>query len=71
MTSKGAVSWFNRSIGAGFIRTDDGENVLFLNSAIKDFDSKTVREGLRVSLDILESQYGYSAVSVRASEVQG
>jgi cold shock CspA family protein len=71
MTSNGTVRWFNRSIGAGFIRTDDGENVLFLNSAIKDFDSKNVREGLRVSLDILESQYGFSAVSVRASEAQG
>jgi hypothetical protein len=42
-----------------------------LNRAIKDFESKTVREGLRVSLDILESHYGFSALSVRASEAQG
>jgi len=33
--SNGTVRWFNRTIGAGFIRTDDGENVMFLNHAIK------------------------------------
>jgi cold shock CspA family protein len=71
MASKGTVRWFNRSIGAGFIRTDEGENVMFLNSAIRDFDTKTVREGLRVSLDILESQYGFSAVNVRSVDAQG
>jgi cold shock CspA family protein len=65
------VRWFNRSIGAGFIRTDEGENVMFLNSAIRDFDTKAVREGLRVSLDILESQYGFSAVNVRSVDAQG
>jgi cold shock protein len=71
MASKGTVRWFNRSIGAGFIRTDEGENVMFLNSAIRDFDTKTVREGLRVSLDILESQYGFSATNVRSVDAQG
>ena len=71
MASKGTVRWFNRSIGAGFIRTDEGENVMFLNSAIRDFDTKTVREGLRVSLDILESQYGFSAANVRSVDAQG
>ena len=33
--SSGTVRWFNRTIGAGFIRTDDGENVMFLNHAIQ------------------------------------
>jgi len=60
----GTVRWFNRTIGAGFIRTDDGENVMFLNHAIKDFDPQGMKEGLRVSLDIQESRDGYTAVRV-------
>jgi cold shock CspA family protein len=70
MTSNGTVRWFNRSIGAGFIRTDDGENVLFLNNSIRDLDSKNVREGLRVSLDLQESPYGFSALHVRVIEAE-
>ena len=64
----GTVRWFNRTIGAGFIRTDDGENVMFLNRAIKDFDPQEIKEGLRVSLDIQESQHGFTAVSVMTLE---
>ena len=64
----GTVRWFNRTIGAGFIRTDDGENVMFLNRAIKDFDPQEMKEGLRVSLDIQESQHGFTAVSVMTLE---
>ena len=66
--SNGTVRWFNRMIGAGFIRTDDGENVMFLNHAIKGFDPQGMKEGLRVSLDIQESQHGFTAVSVTALE---
>jgi cold shock CspA family protein len=66
--SNGTVRWFNRTIGAGFIRTDDGENVMFLNNAIRDFDPQWIKEGLRVSLDIQESQHGFTAVSVKALE---
>ena len=53
---------------SGFIRTDDGENVMFLNRAIKDFDPQEIKEGLRVSLDIQESQHGFTAVSVMTLE---
>ena len=66
--SSGTVRWFNRTIGAGFIRTDDGKNVMFLNNVIKDFDPQGMKEGLRVSLDLLESQDGFTAVSVKALE---
>ncbi len=71
MTSKGTVKWFNRTIGAGFIRTDDGENVMFLKSAIRDFDTQTMREGLRVNVDVLESSDGFSAAAVRVVDAQG
>lgn len=43
----GTVRWFNRTIGAGLIRTDDGENVLFLYSAVRESDPSVIREGAR------------------------
>ena len=69
--SNGTVRWFNRTIGAGFIRTDDGENVLFLHSAVKESDPSLIREGSRVSVDVLESQYGFTATHVRAVKLPG
>ena len=64
----GTVRWFNAKTGAGFIRTDDGENVLFLNGAIQDSDPSYICRGTRVSLDVLKSQYGLTANNVRAAE---
>ena len=71
MTSMGIVKWFNGTIGAGFIRTDDGENVMFLKSAVRDVDTKAIREGLRVTVDVLESSDGFSAAAVRVVDMQG
>jgi cold shock CspA family protein len=67
--SNGTVRWFNRMIGAGFIRTDDGENVLFLNSAIQDSDPSSIHRDARVRLDLLKSEYGLKAIHVRAAEL--
>ena len=67
----GTVRWFNRTIDAGFIRTDDGENVLFLHSAVKESDPSLIREGSRVSVDIQESQHGFTATHVRAVKLPG
>jgi cold shock CspA family protein len=69
--SNGTVRWFNRTIGTGFIRTDDGENVLFLQSAVKETDPSLIREGARVCVEVLESQYGLKAIHVRAAELPG
>ena len=71
MTSMGIVKWFNRTIGAGFIRTDDGENVMFLKSAVRDIDTKAIRVGIRVNVDVLESPDGFSAAAVRVVDTQG
>jgi cold shock CspA family protein len=67
--SNGTVSWFNRTIRIGFIRTDNDENVLFLHSAIKEDDPSLIREGARVCLDVLKSQYGLTAINVRTTEL--
>jgi cold shock protein len=67
----GTVRWFNQSIGAGFIRTDDGKSILFLHSSVKESDPGLIREGARVCLDVQESQYGPRAINVRAAELPG
>ena len=69
--SKGTVRWFNRTIGTGFIRTDDGKNVMFLHSAVKESEPSLIREGARVCLDVQESQYGLRAINVRAVDLPG
>ena len=59
--SSGTVRWFNRTIGAGFIRTDDGENVLFLRSAVRESDPSLHpgrREGERRLPGKSERAYG-------------
>lgn len=63
---KGIVRWFNPMIGAGFIRTNDGENVLFLRNAVKEADPLLIRDGMQVSVDILENRDGFTATCVRA-----
>ena len=67
----GTVRWFNTKTGSGFIRTDDGENVLFLNGAIQDSEPRSIHKGTRVCLDVLKSKYGLTAINVRASELPG
>ena len=67
----GTVRWINTKTGAGFIRTDDGENVLFLNGAIQNSDTSSIYKGVRVCLDVLKSRYGLTAINVRATEQLG
>jgi cold shock CspA family protein len=69
--SSGTVMWFNRTIDAGFIKTDDGERVLFRRSAVKEFAPGLIREGARVSVEVLESQYGPTAIHVKAVGLPG
>ncbi len=65
----GTVRWFNTKTGTGFIRTDEGENVLFLNGAIRDSLPTSIFRGARVCLDVLKSKYGLTAVNVRIAEL--
>ncbi len=45
----GEIKWFSPQIGAGFIRSDEGDNVFFRSSAFHSNDPKTMRRGQRVS----------------------
>ncbi|HQM30483.1 MAG TPA: cold shock domain-containing protein [Syntrophales bacterium] len=66
--AKGTVSWFNRTIGAGFIRTDDGKIALFLKNVIRDADASSMQPGSRVCVDALDGQHGLTATKVWAVE---
>ena len=63
--TNGTVRWFNRNTGAGFIRTDDGENVFFQNGSVRASDPGSIYNGARVSLDVLKGKYGLTGVNVR------
>jgi len=65
----GTVMWFNAKTGAGYIRTDRGEDVLFLNNAIQNADPNSIHKGARVFLDFLKSKDGLTAVNVKATEL--
>ncbi len=67
--SYGTVKWFNEKTGAGYIRTDRGEDVLFLNRTVRPSDLVSIHKGARVSLDVLKGQYGLTAVNVRSTEL--
>lgn len=41
----GKIKWFNHKIGAGFIRSDEGENVFFSFDAVQVKDQKAIRQG--------------------------
>jgi len=45
--SNGTVRWFNRTVGAGFIRTDDGENVMFGTATARGVGHQDVAEHQR------------------------
>jgi cold shock CspA family protein len=66
--SKGIVRWFNSTLGAGFIRTDDGKNVLFLKTVVKESDPSLIHAGSKVCVEALESQYGLTATQVKVLE---
>ena len=66
----GTVRWFNAKTGAGFIRTDDGENVLFLSGSLQHSEPRLIYRGVRVCLDLLKSKYGFTAINVRLTELQ-
>jgi cold shock CspA family protein len=65
----GTVKWFNKKIGAGFIKTDDGESVSFFNNSIQGSDISMIRKGARVCMEVQKSQYGLTATNVRTSEM--
>jgi CspA family cold shock protein len=65
----GTVKWFNDSKGFGFITPTDGGNDLFAHfSAIQGQGFKTLKEGQRVSFDVITGPKGQQASNIRAAD---
>ena len=62
---EGTVKWFNESKGFGFLQQDGGKDVFVHYSAIQKEGFKTLREGERVSFEIVDGPKGPAAANVQ------
>ena len=64
----GTVKWFNDSTGFGFITPDGGGEDLFAHfSEISMAGFKTLKEGQKVSFDIVDGKKGKQASKIQAA----
>lgn len=63
--TKGKVKWFNSQKGFGFIEKDEGGDVFVHFSAIEGAGFKTLAEGDRVELEVINGPKGPQASNVR------
>ncbi len=61
---EGTVKWFNDSKGFGFIAQDGGKDVFVHHSAIQGEGFKSLKEGDRVSFDVVDGPKGPAAANV-------
>ncbi|MCL2022702.1 MAG: cold-shock protein [Betaproteobacteria bacterium] len=62
----GTVKWFNDSKGFGFITPDDGSEDLFAHfSNINMSGFKTLKEGDKVSFEVVQGQKGKQASNIQ------
>ena len=63
----GTVKWFNDSKGFGFIAPDDGSGDLFAHySAINMDGFKSLKEGQKISFEVIQSPKGKQAANIKA-----
>jgi CspA family cold shock protein len=63
--SEGKVKWFNEHKGYGFIEMDEGEDLFVHYESIQTDGFRTLREGQRVSFDIVQGKKGPAADNVK------
>ena len=65
----GTVKWFNDAKGFGFITPDDGSDDLFAHfSAINMDGFKSLKEGKKVSFELIQGAKGKQASNIQAAE---
>ncbi len=66
---EGRIRWFNHYLGAGFISTEEGENVFFCTGVVQTGNSNVIHAGQHVTFDILKKKNGISpsAANVKIS----
>ena len=64
----GVVKWFNESKGYGFITPDGGGEDLFAHSsAINMPGFQTLKDGQRVTFDVVPGKKGQQAANIQAA----
>lgn len=64
--AQGTVKWFNDAKGFGFVTPEDGGKDLFAHfSAIQGAGFKTLKEGQRVSFEVVTGPKGLQASNIR------
>jgi len=67
----GTVKWFNDAKGFGFIEPDAGGSDVFAHfSAIEMDGFRTLKQGSKVSFELVEGPKGNLARNIRATETQ-
>jgi cold shock protein len=62
--AEGTVKWFNDSKGFGFIEREGEQDIFVHYSAILEEGFKTLKEGQKVSFDVVQGPKGLAADKV-------
>jgi CspA family cold shock protein len=66
--ASGTVKWFNDAKGFGFIAPDDGSKDVFAHySEIASSGFKSLKEGQKVTFDVIDGPKGKQASNIQAA----
>ena len=65
---EGAVISMSRDFGHGFIRSNEGETIVFYLDAVEDPEDQSLADGDRVQFETMEGLNGLVAIRIRRVE---